>query len=148
MQDVEDNQLLVLVEMEGWYLLLPQSNVLSIELSSEAVCTRKGKQLLWWLTWKKHKVSVVTFDKEAQLARVEDFSGNAIVVLGNAEGLLGLSCVNVQMVSSLNIDSVADVPKIMHSENSLFLQLAVHEEKLICVSNLEKIQNFIKVHDE
>lgn len=129
-------------------MALPQSDVISVELLSDAICTRENQRLAWWIKWQDTRVDILTLDAKANSANVEDIEGNMLVLLGKA-GLpsLGLACTNIEVISAAEVENKISLPTVMAKALNLFSQLAIYRGELLCISELSKLEAYLhKAH--
>jgi len=135
----------VLIDMGHWRMTLPQSDVVSVELLSDAICTRKGNRLVWWIKWQDTRVEILALDTEANSSDVEEVEGNVLVLLGSEKTpLLGLACANIEVIDATEVSSEAPLPKVMAKGTNLFSRLAIHKQELLCMSELGKLEVYLK----
>lgn len=135
----------VLIDMGQWRMALPQSDVVSVELLSDAICTRKGSRLVWWIKWQDTRVDILALDSEADSADVEDVEGNVLVLLGiDKTPVLGLACANIEVIDAQDIGAAVSLPTVMSKALNLFTHLAMHRDELLCVSALSKLDAYLK----
>lgn len=137
--------LYVLIDMGAWRMALPQSDVVSVELLSDAICTRKGRRLVWWIKWQDTRVEILALDADANSADVEEVDGNVLVLLGEGKmPVLGLACANLEVIDADEVSNEVALPRVMSKARSLFTHLAMHQEQLLCLSELSKLQAYLQ----
>lgn len=137
--------LYVLIDMGSWRMALPQSDVVSVELLSDAICTRKKHRLVWWIKWQDSRVEILALDEHADSADVEDIDGNVLVLLGKSKApALGLACANLEVIDADEISNEVALPTVMSKALSLFTHLAMHRGELLCISELSKLDAYLQ----
>ena len=135
----------VLIDMHGWQMALPQKDVVSVELLSDAICTRKGGRLVWWIKWQNSKVEILALDQQANPIDVEEVEGNVLVLLGHEKNpVMGLACNSLEVISTSKIRQTMPLPTVMSTALNLFNELAVHDEHLVCLSELSKLESYFQ----
>lgn len=137
--------LYVLINMGLWRMALPQSDVVSVELLSDAICTRKGRRLVWWISWQETKVEILALNERADCADVEDVGGNVLVLLGEGKRpVLGLACANLEVIDAEEVSNEIALPAVMSKALGLFTHLAMHRGELLCISELAKLDAYLQ----
>ena len=144
MAQLSQNQY-VLIDMGAWRMALPQSDVVSVELLSDAICTRKGRRLVWWIKWRETRMEILALDAEANSADVEDVDGNVLVLLGEGKTpSLGLACANIEVIDASDVSNEVILPTVMAKALNLFSHLAMHRGELLCISELTKLEVYLQ----
>ena len=142
---LQNQQQYVLINMGQWRMTLPQSDVVSIELLSDAICTRKGGRLTWWIKWQNTRVEILALDAEASSTDVEEIEGNVLVLLGaGKKPVLGLACTNIEVIDVKEVSNEVILPTVMSKALTLFTHLSMHRGELLCMSELSKLQAYLK----
>lgn len=139
------HNLYVLIDMGSWRMALPQADVVSVELLSDAICTRRGRSLVWWIKWQDTRVEILALDAEANNTDVEDVSGNVLVLLGAGKTpVLGLACENLEVINAQEVANTVALPTVMSQARNLFSHLAMHRNELLCISELSKLEAYLQ----
>lgn len=140
-----ERSLHVRIDMGRWSMLLPQEDVVSVELLSEAICTVRKGELFWWYKWQGEKVEVLALNEEALPVDVEEVQGNALVLLGRAgRATMALACNSLEVIPASNLQYSTKLPTVMGQALNLFDELVICEESLVCVSSLEKLEAYMR----
>jgi hypothetical protein len=131
---LEWSERFVLFVFDGLPLLIPQSDIYSLEPTVDVIPTVTHSGSVGQLNQSGNTWSLYAFSSELNLLTICPDSYHIAILMKNIQPLYGLLCEQVDTIDRSQI-SIHPVPAVMHPENSPLLALALHGQDLLYISS-------------
>jgi hypothetical protein len=124
----------VLLIFDGLPLLIPQSDIYSLEPTVDVIPTITHSGSVGQLSQSGNTWSLYAFSSELNLLPICPDSYHIAILMKNVQPLYGLLCEQVDTINRSQI-SIHPIPPAMNSENSPLLALALYGEEVRYISS-------------
>ena len=132
-----------LLKIDNLNLLLPQSEVRSLESAADIDITGPALHGVGWISYAHKRVPVYNLSEALSLLPTRSNERRACVILTLGSGFIGVLCNDLIILKNINFERHA-LPPVMRLGDTPVLALAEFEEKLLCMSNAHIITSYIE----
>ena len=140
-------QLHVILHFDGLRLLLPQQDIISVEVSEDLLPLRDDETdaqqagIVGWVYLERQQNPVYCLSTDLTLQQNIPTQHEVIVVLQIKQGLFGLSCERIEPLSQHQ--QLHSVPVCMQRKQSPVSHLVIHQNSIAHLVNAEEMANYL-----
>jgi hypothetical protein len=132
-----------LLKIDNLNLLVPQSEVRSLESAADIDITAPALHGVGWIAYAHKRVPVYNLSEELNLLYVTSNERRACVILTMGSGFIGVLCNDLIILKNINL-KWREIPHVMRLTDTPVLALAEYEDRLVCMSNTHAITAYIE----
>ncbi|MCP4431415.1 MAG: hypothetical protein GY806_10585 [Gammaproteobacteria bacterium] len=132
-----DSSRLALISIDGLLLVIPQHEIETLEPVEDINRENMAEMSVGWITVEMSNLPVFNLDESFNLT-LKTGNRRIVAVLKNDSGSFALMADELQIVEAAQFD-FDSLPKVISTEFSPVLQVALFDEQLICASNAKTI---------
>lgn len=135
----------VALEMDGWMLGIPQSQVLSVESLADIEPPSPDNER-WCIPWQGRGIPVLALDADARVTSPVSATGSLVAVMGSGSGeCLGLVCTAMDVAEEALWGESCEIPAVMQNPEMFFAALAMYDDRLMCLAVADQLLPLLDV---
>jgi len=136
------NTSVALLKIGGLSLLLPQSEISSLELATDIDTAAPALHSAGWIVYTQKRWPVYCLTHELGLMEVAPAERRACAILAMGAGYLGIMCDDM-MIQKNFVAQQYELPLAMRLPNTPILYLVDYEQGIACASNALRLTAYI-----
>lgn len=139
----------VILHFEGFRLLLPQHNIISVEVIEDLLFLKDNETdaqqagIIGWVYLERQQNPVYCLSTQLTLAQALSPQHRVIVILQIAQGLFGLSCERIEPLPAHLRLHPQPLPNCMYVPDSPIENAVIYQEQISYPTTAEKLADYL-----